>query len=104
MSGASVLEEFSTMTEQGQTTVPSMVRQAPGLDGGDRIAFRVDQSDFAVRRAGDRRDAPAVGAFMTFFARHMQRHPEQLQALTPEFARRIAALAKVDPDMPIERD
>ena len=81
MGVASVVEEFS-MAEQGQTVPPIM------------------------RRAGAKRDAPAVGAFMAFFARHVQRHPEQLDALTPEFARGIAALADGDIDSraPIEQD
>jgi antitoxin PrlF len=37
-----VFKEVSTITAKGQTTVPKSVRQALGLDYGDRIAFYVD--------------------------------------------------------------
>ena len=35
-----LLEEISTITAKGQTTVPKSVRQALGVDYGGRIAFR----------------------------------------------------------------
>jgi len=53
----------------------------------------VEKLSTAVCRDGNKRDDPAVGAFLAFFAKHIQRHPEQLHALTPEFARSIVALA-----------
>jgi hypothetical protein len=63
----------------------------------------VEKLSTAVCRDGNQRDDPAVGAFLAFFAKHIQRHPEQLHALTPEFARSIVALAdrvEVVPDRP----
>jgi bifunctional DNA-binding transcriptional regulator/antitoxin component of YhaV-PrlF toxin-antitoxin module len=35
------IEEISTITAKGQTTVPKAIRQALGVDYGGRIAFRV---------------------------------------------------------------
>ena len=39
-----LIEEKSTLTAKGQTTVPKAVRQALGIRAGDRIAFRVDRA------------------------------------------------------------
>ena len=48
------LEEFSTITAKGQTTVPKAVRQALGVDYGGRIAFRVGDDDVTVARTRSR--------------------------------------------------
>ena len=48
---ATLLKEVSTITAKGQTTVPKSVRQALGVDSGDRIAFVVDENGVTVERA-----------------------------------------------------
>ena len=37
-----IIEERSTITAKGQTTVPKAVRQVLGVKEGDEIAFRVE--------------------------------------------------------------
>ena len=44
-----LLEEISTITAKGQTTIPKSVRQALGVDYGGKIAFRVDEHGVSVR-------------------------------------------------------
>ena len=56
---AVALEEFSTITAKGQTTIPKSVRQALGVDYGGRIAFRVGRNGVTVARA-DESDDPAI--------------------------------------------
>lgn len=100
-------EELSTITSKGQTTVPKSVRQALGLNEGDQIAFRVDESGVTVRRAEETRDDPALGAFLSFLAKDIEDHPERLQTMSPEMAKHITSLTEgmtFDPDEAIEGD
>ena len=102
---ATVLEEFSTITAKGQTTIPKSVRQVLGVDYGGKIAFRVDEHGVSVHRADAEADDPALGAFLDFLARDIERRPEAIAALPPALAARIMALTDgmdVDPDEPIE--
>ncbi len=104
---AAVIEEFSTITAKGQTTVPKPIRQALGVEVGDQIAFRLDESGVTVRRAEEVHEDPAVGAFLSFLARDIEHNPGNLKGLTPDLARRIAELVDgvdFDPDAPIEGD
>ncbi len=102
-----LLEEISTITAKGQTTVPKSVRQALGVDYGGRIAFRVDRRGVTVHRADTENDDPAIDGFLTFLADDIKRRPEALTALSPALADRITALTKgiaVDLDAPIDGD
>ena len=102
-----LLEEISTITAKGQTTIPKSVRQALGVDYGGKIAFRVDEHGVSVHRADTEHDDPAIDSFLTFLAEDMKRRPEALTAISPAFAERIAALTegvKVDLDTPIDGD
>jgi len=100
-----LLEEVSTITAKGQTTVPKSVRRALGVDCGGRIAFRVDDRGVSVHRADAGDGDPAIGSFLDFLARDVGRRPEAIAALSPALAARIAALTQsvdVDPDDRIE--
>lgn len=100
------IEEISTITAKGQTTVPKAVRQALGVDYGGRIAFRVSGKGVTVVRADEEED-PAIGAFLGFLARDIADNPGQVQAIAPALAARIAALTEgvdADIDQPIDGD
>jgi antitoxin PrlF len=104
---ANSFEELSTISSKGQTTVPKSVRQALGLSEGDQIAFRVDETGVTMRRAEDAQDDPALGAFLAFLAKDIEDHPERLQTMSPEMAKRMDELTEgmvFDPDEPIEGD
>ncbi len=107
MTLASFVEEFeeiSTLTDKGQTTVPKSVRKALGLNAGDRIAFHVGEAGVSLRRADEASD-PAIGSFLAFLARDIERHPENLKAFPPELKKRLAGLVDgtaVDLDSAIE--
>jgi antitoxin PrlF len=87
------LQEISTITAKGQTTVPKAVRQALGVDYGGRIAFRVSNGSVTVSRAGTDED-PAIEKFLGFLARDIELRPEKLQALSPALVARIMSLTK----------
>lgn len=102
-----LLEEISTITAKGQTTVPKSVRLALGVDYGGRIAFRVDERGVSVHRADTDDDDPAIAGFLAFLAEDVKRRPEALTALSPALMEHVTVLTKgiaVDPDAPIDGD
>lgn len=76
---AIALEEFSTITAKGQTTIPKAVRQALGVGYGGRIAFRVSDGGVTVCRADSDED-PAVESFLSFLAADLKQHPEAVES------------------------
>ena len=105
---AALLEEISTITAKGQTTIPKSVRRALGVDYGGRIGFRVDaKRGVTVFRAEDEEEDPAIGSFLAFLAKDIERRPEALKPLSPALVNRIEALTKdisVDLDEAIDGD
>ncbi|HVH86589.1 MAG TPA: type II toxin-antitoxin system PrlF family antitoxin [Terriglobales bacterium] len=104
---SALLEEISTITAKGQTTIPKSVRQALGVNYGGKIAFRVDGHSVSVHRAEQVHDDPAIDSFLVFLAKDIRRRPDALTALPPTLAERIVALAKrvkIGLDEPIEGD
>jgi antitoxin PrlF len=102
-----LIEEISTITAKGQTTIPKSVRQALGVDYGGKIAFRVDREGVSVHRADATQDDPAIDSFLEFLAEDIKRRPEALTTLSPSLVSRIKALSKnvkVDLDAPIDGD
>jgi antitoxin PrlF len=102
-----LLEEVSTITAKGQTTIPKSVRHVLGVDRGGKIAFRVDDQVVTVIRAEVEHKDPTVDAFLAFIDTDIQHRPEALTALSSSLADRIAELTRgvpVDLNMPIEGD
>jgi antitoxin PrlF len=102
-----ILEETSTITAKGQTTIPKSVRQALGVDYGDKISFRVDAKGVSVHRVEQEHHDPALVPFLALLARDIEQNPQTLVPLTEEF---FASLARhtqgidVDVDDIIEGD
>jgi len=102
---SAILEEISTITAKGQTTVPKSVRIALGVDYGGKIAFRVDEHGVSVHRAESNNEDPAIDRFIAFLADDLAQRPEAVTGLSPALAERLAALTegvKVDLDAPID--
>lgn len=100
-----VLEEVSTITAKGQTTVPKSVRKVLGVDVGGHIAFRVEGKRVTLVSVEEAHEDPVVGNFLDFLAHDLERRPEAIKPLSREFAVRMAALAKgakVDLEAPID--
>jgi antitoxin PrlF len=90
-----LIEERSTLTAKGQTTVPKAVRQALGIRAGDRIAFRVDRSgkvSLARDEAAD--DMSAVDAFLAFLSDDIKRNPQAVVPMPDEAAERMRDLTR----------
>ena len=100
-----LIEETSTLTAKGQTTIPKAVRQALGVGSGDRIAFRIDEQGVSLRRADADDGDPVVGSFLAFLASDLERRPEAIDALSPTLVARIMALTEgMDVDLSAEID
>jgi antitoxin PrlF len=102
-----VIEERSTITAKGQTTVPKAVRQVLGVKEGDEIAFRVEGQRVTVVPVRATHEDPVVGKFLSFLAKDIEQRPETLKSLSADFAARMESLVKgtkVDLDEPIDGD
>lgn len=42
----------STLTSRGQTTIPKSIRDALGLQPGDRVEFILGENEVVIRRSG----------------------------------------------------
>jgi antitoxin PrlF len=62
------IEEISTITSKGQTTVPKAVRDRLGLDSGSAVRWVVRKGEVVLRPAAVNED-PAIGAFLALLAR-----------------------------------
>lgn len=99
------LEEISTITAKGQTTIPKSIRRALGVDYGGRITFRVDDHGVTLYRVEEDQPDPAIERFLAFLAGDLERHPEAVTALSPDLVARITKLSEgveVDPDSEID--
>lgn len=104
---AYIFEEISTISSKGQTTVPKAVRQALGVNEGDQIAFRVDETGVTLRRAEETREDPAIASFLSFLSKDIEANPEKLRAFPLGLAKHIASLTRgveFDPDAEIDGD
>jgi len=83
--------------------VPDPIRRVLKLRRRDRIRYlvRADGSVVVERVADSPQSSdPVVGAFLSFLARDLERHPEQVRALEGSLRARIEALvANVDVDL-----
>src|SRR5689334_11595184 len=61
---ATKIEEVSTLTAKGQTTVPKTVRQALGVESGDKIVFRVENGRVTLNSPTVEHRDPALGNFL----------------------------------------
>ena len=101
------IEEICTITAKGQTTVPKAIRQALGVNYGDRIVFRIEDGTVSVHAVETPDEDPALMPFLDLLQRDLVARPEAIVALTPELLGRIAAATEgvsIDPDEPIEGD
>jgi antitoxin PrlF len=82
-----LLEIEATITERGQTTVPSAIRKALGVDRNDKIMFRqMDDGSVVIAPKADEREGsdPVISKFLAFLEQDMSNHPEGLVPLRQE--------------------
>jgi len=95
----------SVITAKSQTTLPSGVRKALGVQPGDSLAYIVEGDRAVIMKARSEEEDPVIEAFLDFLARDMAARPERLAELTPELIERARALTdgiEADLDAPTD--
>ncbi len=99
------IEEHSTITAKGQTTIPRAIRQALGVQAGDSIAFRVVKGRVIIEPVREEHEDPAIQKFLKLLGREIETNPKFVKPFPEKLAARARALTKgmkVDLDEPIE--
>lgn len=100
------IEEASTITAKGQTTVPKRVRQALGVDFGGKIVFRVAGGRVTVHNLAVEHRDPALGRFLKLLEADISagRNIRNLPKQTVASLRRILKQVGVDLETPLDGD
>ena len=103
---AALLEEISTVTAKGQTTVPKAVRQALGVGYGGKIAFRVENGKVTVHKLDIPHHDPALGSFLKLIENDIKagRHVRDLPASVTATLKQAIERVSVDLDEPLKGD
>ena len=103
---ATIIEETSTITAKGQTTVPKTVRQVLGVDYGGRIAYRVENGRVTVHNPEAEHRDPALGAFLRLIEKDVAagRNLRELPAGVVAALRKALRQVRVDLDEQVEGD
>ncbi len=101
-----IIEETSTITAKGQTTVPKAVRQALGVDYGGKIAYRIEGGRVTVHNPQAEHRDPALAAFLGLIEKDIAggRILRDLPAGTFAVMRRALKNLQVDLDEKLEGD
>lgn len=101
----SVIEVESTLTDRYQTTIPETVRKALHLSKRDKIHYVIQNNgNVLITRAEKVNDDPIVGEFLSFIAKDIQKHPENIMAINNELYNKIQELVagiEIDLDEPL---
>jgi antitoxin PrlF len=95
-----IIEEISTITAKGQTTVPKAVRQALGLDYGGKIAYRIEDGRVMIHNAEAEHADPALAAFLGLIEKEIAAG-RALHDLPSEL---VAAMRRLMTEVSIELD
>jgi|SRR6516162_8290218 antitoxin PrlF len=102
---AAIIEETSTITAKGQTTIPKAVRQALGVDYGGKFAYRIEEGRVTVHNPEADHHDPAL-AFLGLIEKDMTagRNVRDLPAGVVAAMRRAIKELRVDLDQKLEGD
>jgi antitoxin PrlF len=103
---ARIIEETSTITAKGQTTVPKAVRQALGVDYGGKIAYRIEGGRVTVHNPEAEHRDPALVAFLGLIKKDIAagRNIRDLPASVIAAMRRAMKEVRVDLNENLEGD
>jgi antitoxin PrlF len=100
------IEETSTITAKGQTTVPKTVRQALGVDYGGKILFKVENGKVTVSKPGVEHRDPALTGFLKLVERDISagRNVRDRPKAVLASLRRASKDVSIDLDEPLQGD
>lgn len=93
----------STLTERGQTTIPSEIRRNLNLQKSDKIRF-VREGDRVYLERVEEED-PAMASFLSLISSDIEKNPHNVQPLTSERLKQLQTLVEgvdVDLDAPLD--
>jgi antitoxin PrlF len=101
------IRKLSTVTAEGQITLPKPIRQALGLDFGDKVAFDLHDSKVMVTRAeSPEHEDPAIGHFLALLetdirnGRHLSSLPDDLlESMLATLSKPVDLEANIDADV-----
>jgi antitoxin PrlF len=106
---AKLLEISATITERGQTTVPTAIRKMLALGKRDRVVLRglADGTVVLAKKTADERADPVIGNFLRFLEKDLAANPAQVRAIPSTLLARGAVLLEgieVDLDAALDDD
>jgi len=102
-----LLEIDATVTERGQTTIPSAIRRMLGIGKGDSIVFRgmKDGTIVLARKDDESEHDPALSAFLHLLEADLRLHPEAIAGVDEKMLQKARSLSEgvdVDLDRPLD--
>jgi antitoxin PrlF len=109
MAAQALLEFEATITERGQTTVPSAIRTLLGVKKGTIVFKGLPDGTVVIERKqkAEEEDDPLIGHFLTFLENGMNASPSSIRPLDKTVLARSAELVDgvdVDLDEPLTDD
>ena len=86
---AKLLEISATITERGQTTVPTAIRKMLALGKRDRVVFRglADGTVVLAKKTADERADPVIGNFLRFSKKTWRQIRRRFERFLPPCSR-----------------
>ncbi len=102
------LEDESTVTKRGQTTIPSAIRKVLKVTkDDDRIVYRVQRDGSVIISKKQGPEDPIVAEFLEFIANDTRNNFSSLRPVTPEWLSGVLKLVngvEIDLDAPLSPD
>lgn len=97
----------SKLTKRNQTTLPTAVRTALGLSGGDELGYIIEGTDVRLVNASASREHedPVVAGILGLIAADIQENPGRVELFPDALLRRIQAVTsdvEIDHEAPID--
>lgn len=107
MAAQALLEFEATITDRGQTTVPSAIRNMLGVKKGTIVFKGLEDGTVIIERKSiaDDNDDPVIGNFLAFLEADMAASPQRLVPLSKDLLNRSAELTDgVEVDLDVRLD
>jgi antitoxin PrlF len=87
-------QDFSTLTDRYQTTVPASVRKVLNLRKRDQLCYKLEADGRVYLDVKREAPDPALGAFLDLLEADIKAHPERLSAFDGALGDRLSALVE----------
>jgi antitoxin PrlF len=105
MSSAPTPCSESTLTDRYQTTIPAPIRNALGLQKGDKLFYSIQtEGQVVISRAKPTENDPILEKFLNFLAQDIEQNPYHIKAIGTDLVSRVQSLVAdvaVDLDTPL---